>query len=98
MVKENKQLWFKRRRYGWGWTPVRKQGWIAIALYLAFVVLSASFFSNTEELISSATGISLFVLTLLSGTMILISTTYQYAPSPKWRWGKKPDDNPKEDF
>lgn len=98
MANEDKKLWFKRRRYGWGWVPVRRQGWIAITAYLAFVILGSSFFGNIEELVSSATGISLFILTLLSATMILISICYRHGPVPKWRWGKKPGDNPKEDF
>ena len=28
--------WFKRKIYGWGWTPVKWQGWVTI---LVFVVL-----------------------------------------------------------
>lgn len=28
-LKDNpKHLWFKRKLYGWGWVPVRWQGWL----------------------------------------------------------------------
>ncbi|MEX1997815.1 MAG: hypothetical protein WEA04_04045 [Candidatus Andersenbacteria bacterium] len=27
--------WFKRTLYGWGWVPVRWQGWLVIAVALA---------------------------------------------------------------
>lgn len=33
-----KKLWFKRKTYGWGWTPVAWQGWLVIVLYVLFIV------------------------------------------------------------
>jgi len=28
-----KKIWFKRKTYGWGWTPVSWQGWLSTVVY-----------------------------------------------------------------
>ena len=35
-----KKLWFRGKRYGWGWRPVTWQGWMVTLVYVAVVVLS----------------------------------------------------------
>ncbi|HYC83050.1 MAG TPA: hypothetical protein VEB60_00680, partial [Candidatus Paceibacterota bacterium] len=43
-AKDNPQrLWFKRKLYGWGWTPVTWQGWLAVLAYAGLVISSVSF-------------------------------------------------------
>lgn len=34
-----KQLWFKRKTYGWGWVPVTWQGWLLTFGYVALLLL-----------------------------------------------------------
>ena len=97
MDKVQKTLWFKRKRYGWGWTPVTIRGWFVVIAYIAFVVICAAWFGSTEEL-SSGTGLSFFVLILLSSTSLLLWISYKHGPMPKWRWGKKATDDPALDF
>lgn len=41
-----KKLWFKRKLYGWGWTPVKWQGWLTIIIYIALIFILVS---NREE-------------------------------------------------
>jgi len=31
-------LWFKRKLYGWGWVPVRWQGWLVIIVGIAILI------------------------------------------------------------
>ncbi len=89
-----KKYWFKRRRYGWGWTPVTWQGWIAVAVPLAFVLIAARLLPDdpTPGERFGYFGVIAFSL----GAMIFFS--YKYGPSPKWRWGRTPADDPDEDL
>lgn len=92
-MKQSK-LWFKRRRYGYGWTPITWQGWTVVALFLGIVLTSAFRMPegpSTKDMVSYF----VFISTL---TIILVTVTYKTGPKPKWRWGKKPTDNPDEDI
>lgn len=31
-------LWFRRKKYGWGWTPSTWQGWAVLAAYLVLLI------------------------------------------------------------
>ena len=35
---ESKKYWFKRRRFGWGWTPVTWQGWLTVAFFIGLII------------------------------------------------------------
>lgn len=36
--------WFGPKRYGWGWTPVSWQGWLATAAFIAVVGAAIAYF------------------------------------------------------
>ncbi len=41
-LKDNPQkYWFKRKLYGWGWTPATWQGWLVLFASVALLVLNA---------------------------------------------------------
>lgn len=41
-LKDNtKGYWFKASLYGWGWTPAKKEGWIALLVYLLVMIAPA---------------------------------------------------------
>jgi hypothetical protein len=90
-------LWFKRRRYGYGWIPVTIQGWIVVFVYLVVVVGGAAAFLDAPETTSDRES-AFFLLFATIATMGLLSLTRYKGPKPRWRWGKKPTDNPAEDF
>jgi len=85
-----KQYWFKRKRFGWGWTPTTWQGWMVIALFTIFVLFGVALVKNAQIL----TGILCWV----TATVILTAGSLLRGPKPKWRWGWKPDDDPDKDF
>lgn len=78
-----KQLWFARKRYGWGWTPVTWQGWAVIAAYAAFVVTGALLFLDDH----GTRGVVAFVVWTLGHTVWLFSLSWQHGPRPRWQWG-----------
>ena len=86
--------WFKRRRYGYGWTPVTWQGWAVVATYL--VVVLATAVRMPEQ--PSNTDMAWYFGIIVTATVILIAVTYKTGPKPRWRWGLKPSDNPDEDI
>ncbi len=74
--------WFKRRRYGWGWYPVTWQGWASVIVYVVIVL-------GTHRLVPS-----LGLPVLVVATVLLIGVCARKGPSPRWRWGSSPQDDP----
>lgn len=92
-----KKYWFKRRRFGYGWVPVTWQGWSVIAAYLAVVLGGALTLSDVPEN-EFTKEVGIFLVIIFIATAALIRITLLTGPKPKWRWGKKPSDNPNEDW
>lgn len=89
-MEPNKRLWFKRRRYGYGWTPVTWQGWVSIIVFLAIVILGMlPLLANPY----STALLWLYLTTVITSVVILVAISASRGPRPKWRWGKKPDDD-----
>ena len=87
-------LWFKRRRYGYGWTPVTWQGWTVVDLFLAIVVGGAALSASAE----SDAAVVIYLNFVVAATLLLIGASLQKGPTPKWRWGKSKDDDPEQDY
>ena len=94
MVKTEKSLWFKRRRYGYGWTPVRWQGWFFVILFLGLIAAATVVFIMTPY---SNESLWIYLDIVISFIILLIIIAFFTGPTPRWRWGKKPGDNSKED-
>jgi hypothetical protein len=89
--------WFKRRRYGWGFMPVTWQGWAVVLGYMGIVVfLIPAFLDAPEDVAAREAGFFAIFLTAATAGLLVIS--FSKGPRPRWRWGRKPDDNPDEDF
>lgn len=96
-MKNESKYWFKRKRYGYGWTPSSREGWLLIVAYLAVVIFGGFFFSNklgSGDMFYTI-AYSIFVPTL---TTVLLLITIRKAPKGKWRWGWKEGDNEDEDY
>lgn len=91
------RYWFKRRRYGWGWTPVTWQGWVTVLLWLAIVLgAGATILDVPEE--QSRQEVGFFLTFVLIATLTLLRISYAKGPKPHWRWGKSAEDDPDEDL
>lgn len=74
-LKDNpNNLWFKRKIYGWGWTPAKWQGWLTIVLYISIIIFAVS----KREPVS-----------ILVATILLIYICYKKGEKPRWQWGVK---------
>lgn len=81
----SKNIWFKRKKYGWGWTPANAKGWIVSIIYLAALV-SYSILSELGYLSFSA---MTFILLAVPLTVGFIAICYFKGEKPEWRWGQK---------
>ena len=90
------KLWFKRRRYGYGWTPVMWQGWLTIVGFLLVVFVGLLFIPANSR--TPVIDILIYLAVVGLDILGLIYVAMKKGPSPKWRWGKKHTDNPHEDF
>lgn len=94
-VKDNPQgYWFKAKLYGWGWTPATWQGWIAVLMFVLFLLWNARLLTNTveptnEELLT-------FFARLLVGLILLLVITYKTSEKPHWHWGLPKDKNERQ--
>jgi len=75
-----KKIWFKRKLYGWGWTPITWQGWFVVVFYVFFVIsglvdLDHESFKN--------------LLVIILATILLLYICYKKGEKPRWQWGKR---------
>lgn len=84
-AKDNpKGYWFKRKIYGWGWVPVRRQGWLVTAVFLVAILFFA--FTIDENSPPNELMFTFFLpITLL--VISLIRICYWKGEPPKWQWG-----------
>lgn len=88
-LKDNPEgYWFKRKLYGWGWTPARTEGWLIVAIYLAGVIYFATKLEEGAGFEQVKQGL---IVPLVIMTILLLLVTYWKGEKPKWQWGKKVD-------
>ncbi len=82
------KLWFKRKRYGWGWRPATWQGWVVTAGYVAGVLFFASTIGpnpNPRE------WFFMLLLPFLILSVTFIRIAYKTGEAPRWQWGESKD-------
>ncbi|MBP9750267.1 MAG: hypothetical protein KBC95_00280 [Candidatus Peribacteraceae bacterium] len=81
------KLWFRAKRYGYGWTPATWEGWLvtlaAIALYLLpSAVLTAWYPDNLPP-----TALIGFFAWMTVVSVVLIWIAAKTGEPARWRWG-----------
>ena len=93
-IKDNPQgFWFKRKLYGWGWIPVRWQGWCVIFLY--FVLILGLVLVREKDIPGnpdSGSNFLTFAAPIIILTTLLIFVCYKKGEKPRWQWGTPKDD------
>lgn len=92
------RLLFKRRRYGYGWTPVTPGGWIIVGVFLTAIVGWSLLVLPRDKQSATMSELLVYIGGIACMIVLLYLVTRRYAPRGKWRWGHKPTDNPDEDF
>lgn len=77
MKKNN--LWFKAKRYGWGWYPITWQGWIVTLIFIFLIIFAPIKIEERPFL---------FLIWFGLITLGLIIVCKSKGEQPRWRWGK----------
>lgn len=85
----DKKLWFRRKLYGWGWTPCSWEGWLVTFLYLALIIVLSIILGN-EPTGRDAT--FRFFIPAIIATLVFIKIAYNKGEKPMWQWGKRRED------
>jgi hypothetical protein len=80
-----KNYWFKRKLYGWGWVPVKWQGWLTLLAFMVFLLWNSLIMSETVS--PTQTDIVWFFGKSIIAVVLLISICYKTGEKPKWQWG-----------
>ncbi len=79
------KLWFKRKIYGWGWTPSTWEGWAVLIIYLILMLLLGS---TIDENSSRREVAFMFIIPGVILTTTLLRICYKRGEMPRWQWGK----------
>ena len=86
-LKDNpKGYWFKRKLYGWGWTPATWQGWLVLVIGIGIAFLGV-YVGEVDD----APGASLLGVVLMVVFVITFSVWKGENP-PRWQWGSRKED------
>lgn len=82
-----KRYWFKRKLFGFGWTPVRWPGVLSTVLYIGLAV----WLILRAEANASFDSLATFIVPFAGITIIFFIIAYRTGERPRWQWGV-PDD------
>ena len=89
--KDDKQYWFKAKKYGWGWgLPITWQGRLSFLVFILVWLLAILLILGTaDETAHSNSSIALFIGIVVLDVLALLYVSFRYGEPPKWRWGGK---------
>jgi hypothetical protein len=82
--------WFKRKLYGYGWTPASGEGWLVLVLYIVFNTKNFLEIYSVSE--STKDSLLSFAPLFILSTALLICICIRYGEKPRWQWGKRIED------
>jgi len=89
-LKDNpSKYWFKAKLYGWGWVPVRWQGWMVIGAFIAFIIWSGTGLDGNAE--PNARQLAWFLIKIALAVAVLMVICFKTGEKPKWQWGPSKD-------
>lgn len=80
------RVWFRRKRYGWGWTPARWQGWLLLIIYTACVIM---IMAQLDVAATADAALARITFPMLGVTAILVLLCYLTGEKPRWQWGRE---------
>lgn len=90
-LKDNPEgYWFKRKIFGWGWTPARSQGWIVMIIFIGLLIGNSI---RLDSFVSQGERLSEFLIETILLILILLVICYKTGEKPKWMWGLPKEKN-----
>ncbi len=80
-------LWFRAKRYGWGWIPVTWQGWAVTLMYVFWIFSEVHFVNGHTHSVSDF--LIKFIPAIYIVTVFFIIICYATGEKPGWRWGSR---------
>lgn len=90
LIDKNTAIWFKRKRYGWGWTPATWQGWTVTAVYIILILILGLRVDKDTEFVEV---ILFFIVPTIVLSFLMIGVAYKKGEKPCWQWGKDINDS-----
>ncbi len=84
-----KGYWYRRKMYGWGWTPATWQGWVSLLVYV--VGITVIFMRVDVDTLSTSDALINITIPIIALTAALIITCYLKGEPPRWQWGPDKD-------
>jgi hypothetical protein len=83
MTRNNSDIWFPAKKYGWGWgLPCAWQGWAVTLVYLGLVFAAINFINpDVNEILCISVIVGLSLLFCL--------VCWWKGEKPAWRWGDR---------
>ncbi len=84
---KNNKIWFKAKKYGWGWQPASLEGYVVTVVYILYLIgalriTDAIYYSSGTVLIN-------YTPHFIIATVILLIICYFKGEKPGWHWGNK---------
>lgn len=93
-IKDNKEgYWFKKKLYGWGWTPATWQGWLLTFIYVVLVILAST---TVDKSYQEGDFVFAFISPIILITIAFIFIVYVKGEKPSWQWGKDKKEEKKD--
>ena len=80
--KDKKDVWFRARKYGYGWTPVTREGWTVTLLFIGALTYAGFKVERTGDDFS-------FLIFLFVSVVVFFLVAHRTGERPRWQWGKK---------
>lgn len=86
------RYWFKRKLFGWGWTPATWEGWLSMIVFfvLIFGNWQLRYVTRLEEVTEH--DMYWFVAESVVLTVLLIILCAHKGETLRWQWGKRKGD------
>ncbi len=81
------RLWFKAKRFGWGWSPATPEGWAVVVYFLAGLIGSNIALVRFRPAPPSPGMVAEHFLIASVLAASLIGICYRTGEKPGWRWG-----------
>lgn len=78
-------MWFKRKKYGYGWVPVNFKGW---GVLLAYTLITVLIFTQLQNDLAIYDIFVQIILPMIIATAVLISVCIKKGEKPAWQWGE----------